>query len=196
MSIPVSLKLSLLVLLLTQFSFTSCCWGMSPAGQSLKPENLDKYSKNSPKDFLVRLKGKWYIQSSINFFMKGFKCFEADAVLSEGELNKITFDWKFKVYGFDSGMVDELTLEDGHIDKFSLKCISMPYFLRKFLDEENREVRVIGISEPNTNGDPDWVILFDCGNWITPYGELFFMTRDKSLNDELKNTINQNIKNH
>ena len=132
--------------------------------------------------------------SSVNWFERGWKCFEG--TFSKTGRN-LTCDWQFEVplLGRER-FVDQLSYPGGAIDAFSLRSLSMPPWLRRVLQEEDRPVRVLGVSPPVSapRVATRWAVLFDCANAVTPDGELFVLSRSPSLQAQVLATIRELVR--
>eukprot|EP00164_Ancoracysta_twista_P005006 GFYU01006816.1.p1 GENE.GFYU01006816.1~~GFYU01006816.1.p1 ORF type:complete len:244 (+),score=54.16 GFYU01006816.1:63-794(+) len=175
-------------------------------GSPQTPRGLDTYADMSDSEFVSALGGDWHVLSTINWFMKGWSCFKGHLVVdtqatdNNSSSSCVTANWSFKVPLLgEQSMTDQLCMEpesEGtqRLEGLVLKSLSMPSWLRKLLSEEAREVRVLAVSPRTSQGEIDWIVLFDCANWITPYGELFVMSRTETLPEDQLNHIHEIVK--
>mmetsp|Transcript_81299 Transcript_81299/g.161374 ORF Transcript_81299/g.161374 Transcript_81299/m.161374 type:complete len:208 (-) Transcript_81299:104-727(-) len=167
-------------LLLARLASCQECGGRASPIETL---HLREWNLSSGVELLHMLEGHWYVVSSINWFEKGWSCFEGDFKrVANG--SQVTCSWSFTVpFVGRQRMTDQLSYPNAtKVDSLSLRSLSMPEWLRKLLDEEQRGVRVIAVSPPPR--PLEWAVLFDCANWVTPTGELFVLSRTPILPDD------------
>jgi hypothetical protein len=144
------------------------------------PQHLSAWNVSSGSQLLDLLeKPSWYVVSTINWFEEGWRCFRGNFSLTE-DGQRLTCAWQFEVPVLRTKrMVDQLSFSvNASLGELSLRSLSMPEWLRKLTQEDHRPVRVLEVSLPPSL---DWAVLFDCGNALTPSGELFILSRQPRL---------------
>ncbi len=162
------------------------------------PSNLALYSEMDDSTYLQTLSGDWHVISTINFFEKSWSCFRG-TLRVDNSTGCIVADWSFRVPLKDTpfAMTDRLCLTpNARREKFTLTSISMPDWLRKITAEDNRVVETLEIAKPSGSHSDvvDWVVLFDCGNWLTPSGELFFLSRTENVTPNTMDYVRAAVK--
>merc|ERR1712061_128592 len=101
-----------------------------------KALHLDQWNLTNGREFLHLIEGHWHVQSSINWFEKGWQCFEGDFRRTADGLN-LTCNWSFNVpvLGMQH-MTDQLSYPAvTEVDSLVLQSLSMPSWLKHILQE-------------------------------------------------------------